>query len=411
MSTHRHPRSTRPNALLTVISFATLVLGGCTTYETSTTGGTGGTSGTGAGGNGAGGTGGNGSSNGTAAMRAACYPPCLADLVERCPLVSACQADLEPSSSVPLPGESMGVATCFSSGERERQATNADNQAVVYVKAADGSECYAAVGDQSPGIETWDLSMGGQLFGSLSWNLTSGAVAVTCDGTTTAVDISKPICAGLPWQNTTSCDQGQTCTFGQIPASGAWDAGAPCDPTLCTTPPASTCEQDSTSLRHSAVTYGTATCDNLNGCMYPEVLTPCDYGCYMAQCTAALASVTDVQAKASSGASVSVTGGSAPAGGTVTVTARTSPRGAADSISFEYGTCTSNTLCIMTSFLFMGLDPNTPAGQTDYDQWTVTVPAQTAGTVLQFELAVTAAGGGAMLSQASLGAPWSYTSY
>lgn len=56
------------------------------------------------------------------------------------------------------------------------------------------------------------------------------------------------------------------------------------------------------------------------------------------------------------------------------------------------------------------LDPNTPAGQTDYDQWTVTVPAQTAGTGLQFELAVTAAGGGAMLSQASLGTPWSYSS-
>jgi hypothetical protein len=402
---HGHLASADRNRFLAIASFvALLAMGGCTTGGMGATGGAGTT---GAGGNGTGGTAGNGASNGTAAMRAACYPPCLADLVKRCPLVSACQADLETSSSVPLPGESMGVAACFSSGERERQATDSDNHAVVYVKATDGSECYAAVGDQSPDVETWDLSVGGQLFGSLTWDLTSGAVAVTCDGATTAIDITKPLCAGLPWQNTTACDPGQTCTFGPVPAQGAWDAGAPCDPTQCAAPPASKCQQDSDTLQHSVVTYETPTCDNVSGCMYPQSVTPCDHGCYMAACTAALASITDVQGN--SGA-VSVTGGSAPAGSPVTVTARTSPRGAADSISFEYGTCTSNTLCIMTDFLFMGLDPNTPAGQTDYDQWTVTVPAQTAGTVLQFELAVTAAGGGAMLSQASLGTPWSYTS-
>ena len=356
-----------------------------------------------------------GAGNETGPMRAACYPPCLANLVKRCPLVSGCKANLEASSSVPLPGESMGVATCFSTGERERSATDAADHAVVYVKAPDGSECYAAVGDQSPGIETWDLSVGGQLFGSLTWNLTSGAVAVTCDGATTSVDVTtNPLCAGLPWQNTTGCDPGQTCTFGQVPASGDWDAGAPCDPTLCTTPPASTCAQDSVTLHHAVVSYGTPTCDNVSGCMYPQSQTPCDHGCYMAECTAALASITNVQGQTNSAGalmSVSVTGGSVPAGSPVTVTARTSPRGAADSISFEYGTCTSNTLCVMTGLLFIGLDPNTPSGQSAYDQWTVNVPAQTTGTELQFELAVTAAGGGSMLSQASLGTPWSYTSH
>jgi hypothetical protein len=348
-------------------------------------------------------------------MRAACYPTCLGDLVARCPLVSACTVNLEHGSDVPLPGESSGVATCFSTGERERTATNADNFAVVYVKDAAGNECYAAVGNQSPGIETWDLSVGGQLFGSLTWNLTSGAVAVTCDGATTPIDATKTLCQGLPWQNATACDPGQNCTFGQVPAPGAWDAGAPCDPTLCTTPPAAACEQDSVSLYYSVASYdGAPTCNNASGCIYPKLETPCDHGCYMAQCTAALASITNVQGTATGGGvtmQVSVSGGGAPANSAVTVTAWTSPRGAAASLDLNYGTCTANTLCVMAYTLFMSPDPNTPSGQTDYQQWTATIPAQTAGTKVAFQLQATGAGNpSSIISQESLGVPWSYTS-
>jgi hypothetical protein len=59
----------------------------------------------------------------------------------------------------------------------------------------------------------------------------------------------------------------------------------------------------------------------------------------------------------------------------------------------------------------MALDPTTPAGQTDYDQWTVDLPAQAAGTKLEFELYATESGGiGGVLSPANLNMPWSYTS-
>jgi hypothetical protein len=134
----------------------------------------------------------------------------------------------------------------------------------------------------------------------------------------------------------------------------------------------------------------------------------------MAACTAALASITNVQGKVTAGGvamQVTLTGGGVPAQSVVTVTARTSPRGAAASLDLHYGTCTASTLCVMTDVLFMALDPSTPAGQSDYDQWTVDVPGQTAGTRLAFQLQATGAGdGSSMISQASLGVPWSYTS-
>ncbi len=363
---------------------------------------------------GAGGCGG-GAKNGTGALRAACYPPCLANLVARCPLVGACVANLETDNGVALPGESGGVATCFSTGERERTATNFVGYEAVYVKAPDGSECYAAIGDQRPGVETWNLSVGGELFGELTWNLSTGAVAVTCDAATTQIDTTKTVCQGVPWQNATSCTPGRPCTFGEIPAPGFWDAGAPCDPTLCTTPPATECQVDSVTLRYSVASYdGTPTCTNIDGCLYPKAVTPCDHGCYLAQCTAMLASITNVQGKAAVrgvAMPVSLTGGGVAANSVVTVTARTSPRGAASAVSFRWDTCTASTLCVLTDLLFMDLDPSTPAGQTDYDQWTVDVPGQTAGTRVEFQLQATGAGdGSSMISQASLGVPWSYTS-
>lgn len=350
------------------------------------------------------------------ATRAACYPPCLADLVARCPLIGECTTNVEPSRTVPLPGETRGDATCFASGERLRNATDAFDHAMVYVKAPDGSECYAAIGNRSPTAEAWDLSIGARHVAALTWDLTTGALAVWCDGTITEIDVSKPICQGPPWRPTTSCDPGTSCTFGQAPTPGDPDAGMPCDPSLCTTPPAATCEVDSATLRHSIASYdGAPTCTNIDGCIYPKLATLCDHGCDMAQCTGALASITNVQGKATTSSGtimpVSITGGGVPANTMVTVTARTSPRGAASSVTLRYGTCTASTLCVMSSILFMDVDPSTPAGQSDYEQWTVNVSGQAAGTKLEFQLQATGAGdGSSMISQASLGVPWSYTS-
>jgi len=108
---------------------------------------------------------------------------------------------------------------------------------------------------------------------------------------------------------------------------------------------------------------------------------------------------------------VQITGGGVPANTAITITARTSPRGASSGIDLRYGTCTASTLCVKTSFVFMQYDPTTPDGQSDYDQWTGTIPGQPAGTKVEFELQATGAGDGSSeLSQASLGVPWSYTS-
>jgi hypothetical protein len=371
-------------------------------------------------GGGAGGNGGNGADGGatgteTAAQRAACYPPCLANLIEVCPLIGACTADAEPSGSVALPGETQGSAICFASGERERNAISGDSFAVVYVDAPDGSECYAAVGEVGPAGEIWDLSAGGQLFGELTRNPGTGAVAVSCDGATTQIDVTNGDCGGLPWQNAAPCDPGQSCSFGTVPSPGVWDGGAPCDPTQCTTPPQAACQVDATTGRRSVVSSdGAPTCDNVTGCAYPKQVAACDHGCYAAQCTGALASISDVQGKhtASDGTSmpVSITAGAVPANNPITVTARTSPRGAAASLDLHYGTCTAGTLCVMTSTLFMSPDPATPADQSDYDQWTVNVPPQTPGTKVEFQLQATGAGdSSSMISQASPGVPWSYT--
>jgi hypothetical protein len=368
----------------------------------------------GGGGAGAGGAGGTAGSE-TAAMRAACYPPCLANLIQLCPLLGACTANAEPSSSVALPGESQGAAICFASGERERNAVSGDSFQVVYVKAPDGSECYAAVGVVAPASETWDLSAGGQLFGELTREPGTGAVAVSCDGATTQIDVTNADCQGLPWQNNTPCSPTQGCTFGTVPSPGVWDAGTPCDPTQCTTPPDAACQVDATTGHRSVVSYaGTPTCDNVTGCAYPKQVAACDHGCYAAQCTAALASISNVQGKdvASDGTSlpVSISGGAVPPNNAITVTAQTSPRGAAASLDLHYGTCTGSTLCVMTSTLFMSPDPATPADQSDYDQWTVNVPGQDAGTKVEFQLQATGAGDlGSMISQASPGVPWSYT--
>jgi hypothetical protein len=396
------PSPRRQTFLLIASVFAALTVVGCG-GTTSGTPGAGGTSGQGAGGTGGGLTG---------AIRAACYPPCLANLVTRCPLVSTCLSSLESSSSVPLPGESDGVAACYSTGERQRLATDVYDHAVVYVKAPDGSECYAAVREAvSTTTETWALSVGGQLFGYLTSN--SGAVTVSCDDTTTSVDATKPGCSGLPWRNTINCETG-SCSFGQIPSPGDWDAGTPCDPTLCTTPPPPACELDSVNNRFAIASYnGTPTCDNRTGCRYPKALKACDHGCHEGVCSGALTTLTNVQGKATVGGNVvpiSLTAGAAPANSPVTITARTSARYAASTIKIEYGTCTANTLCIKTGLVFMALDPSTPAGQTDYDQWTVDLPAQPAGTKVEFDLYASESGGfGGVLSQASLGKDWSYT--
>src|SRR6266545_4169719 len=73
--------------------------------------------------------------------RVACYPPCLAALVERCPLVTACTVREEPDPTIgEARGETAGVATCFTSGEKMRTAVGlADGAEHHPVTASDGT--------------------------------------------------------------------------------------------------------------------------------------------------------------------------------------------------------------------------------------------------------------------------------
>jgi hypothetical protein len=355
-----------------------------------------------------------GAAGGAGAARAACYPPCLANLVERCPLVSACTDNVEPNVQVGGPGESPGVAACFSTGEKVRSAATADHD-LIYVKAPDGTDCYAAAGDRGAAVETWELSVGDQPVGTLTRNTTTGAMAVSCDGATARIDVTQSACQGLPWKSITACDVGQDCSLAQTRPPETVDAAPPCDPTMCTTPPAASCEFGQVSRIFVASYDGAPSCDTTNGCKYPKALTRCDHGCYKATCTAALASIANVQATATDALGtvtpVSPMGGTAPANTAVTVTARTSPRGACAGMDLDYGKCTAGTLCVMAYTLFMDPDPSTPADQTDYDQWRAKVPAQPAGTKIEFQLQATGAGDlSSMISQRSLGVRWSYTS-
>jgi hypothetical protein len=348
------------------------------------------------------------SGDGGGSARAACFPPCLANLVKRCPLTSACQVNLEPSSSAANPGESPGVATCFSSGEREREASDeVTNRDLVYVKAADGSECYEVSGRN----DEWDVSANGVFIATVDTNFASGeSLTVTCAGGSPQPITGGPDCHSLPWDNKVACtDSTKLCTFGDATSPPVLDPATHpgpmpgCDPTKCTSPPADTCEMlGGHTVAHQYPSGGTC---GPTGCVYTETPDPCYYGCYQGSCTQSLKGVTNVTAVVQ-GTMTPVTltgGGTAPASSAVTVTAQTSPRGATEQVQLFL------TVDQKTSTLGMTPDPNMP-DQADYDQWTVDIPA-TNSVLNKVSFYLTAKGYGVIAGSSGPmpGTDWGYT--
>jgi hypothetical protein len=146
--------------------------------------------------------------------RVACYPPCLAALVERCPLVTACTVREEPDPTIgEARGETAGVATCFASGEKMRTAAGlADGAEHHPVTAGDGTLCYEAIGT----FPRYDIYVGGELAAALEDQRATGAVTVTCGGETTTLrpaNTGNPDCGRLPWDPAQTCSPGGDCTF------------------------------------------------------------------------------------------------------------------------------------------------------------------------------------------------------
>ena len=150
-----------------------------------------------------------------AERRAACYPDCLAELLERCPLVDPCIVSEESDASIGQSlGETPGVATCFESGERMRFATStADGVEYYRVKAADGSACYDAIGK----FPDYDLTVDGALVVKFEDQRANGYVDVACRGDLMRIDVRRSDnrdCGRLPWDPARTCNPSSGCTFG-----------------------------------------------------------------------------------------------------------------------------------------------------------------------------------------------------
>jgi hypothetical protein len=154
------------------------------------------------------------------AARVACYPDCVARIVERCPLISLCNVQNELNMSIPNEDVSQGVATCFASGEKVWQATNVTSgDSYVVVKHADGTECYSAISLGSSGRYT--ISVGARTYAELDVGSSTTPLTITCGGTTTEI-VTTPACSGAPWMNPLACEP-LTCTFGIFPIGAATD--------------------------------------------------------------------------------------------------------------------------------------------------------------------------------------------
>lgn len=163
-----------------------------------------------------------GCSNGNrVAERVSCYPACLADVVQRCPMLSACDTASGGNALITNADVMSGDATCFASGEKRWQATNATTNAdTVVVKQADGTECYTAI---SEGPSTrYAITVGGTMVAELAVDAQSSTATITCNGTTTAVAANAD-CFQLPWASAATCEQ-HACDFGALPAASAANA-------------------------------------------------------------------------------------------------------------------------------------------------------------------------------------------
>jgi hypothetical protein len=154
------------------------------------------------------------------ASRVACYPPCLVQIVQHCPMVSACNVQTETDPDIPNPELRSGVAACFASGERQWTATNATTgDSYTVVKQASGRECYTAI--KAAGSMTYAISVAEQALGVLDAESQTGPPTITCGGTSTDIVVT-PDCTSAPWVPSALCEQAP-CTFGAFPAGAATD--------------------------------------------------------------------------------------------------------------------------------------------------------------------------------------------
>jgi len=149
------------------------------------------------------------------ADRVSCYPACLADVVLRCPMLSACDTAAGTNPLIPDADIATGVSACFASGETRWEATNATTGgSIVVVKRADGSECYTATSQGASMLYT--ISIGGQSLAELDADTAGAPATVTCNGTTTTIQENAD-CFPLPWTSAMACEQ-LPCDFGALPA-------------------------------------------------------------------------------------------------------------------------------------------------------------------------------------------------
>ena len=155
--------------------------------------------------------------------RAACYPPCLANLVKKCPLVSACMVEIQSyNPDIPDPMQNNGVGVCFADGEKEWSTSNSVSLDIEYVETADGSECYEVV--EAPfvnGSLNYTVYAGGVAIATYDWQQSTNITTATCsDGTSMVINTAAP-CGAWPWLNQApggGCDQGG-CSFGALPVA------------------------------------------------------------------------------------------------------------------------------------------------------------------------------------------------
>ena len=158
------------------------------------TGGRGGGGVTGSGG--AGGVTAGGGDAGVSAVRD-CFPPCIANLRKTCERPS-----LDGGTCV-----STGTTKCYSNGIREIQATADGGGAIVTFTEPDGqTPCYKVAVDDTGAIDTYETADGQQV--AVLRVVSADTYTVTCDGTTTTVDISSQACAML---TESSCTSAATC--------------------------------------------------------------------------------------------------------------------------------------------------------------------------------------------------------
>lgn len=153
------------------------------------------------------------------AERVSCYPACLADIVQLCPMLGACELTAGTNTQIPNADVQNGVAACFASGEKKWEATNATSaDRTIVVKHASGVECYTAI--SQGGSMRYTISFGGQTIAELDAD--AQPPTITCGGTTTPVEVNQH-CFALPWTPAMTCGQGP-CDFGPLPAGAATDA-------------------------------------------------------------------------------------------------------------------------------------------------------------------------------------------